>query len=182
MTGVTGARRHAAFVARRNSGRHRAVMASGAGGRGNDGMIHGRRLPRCRPVTAIAGGGGVGPAFMVRRNAARRFPVASRTGARGHSRVVKCRRPPGGGPMTAIAGCSRIQATLVASGNTSGGPSMTSCAGPWCHARMVEGRWPPGCRSVAGIASSRGHAAFVAGRNTRRVDSVASGTGTRHHT
>ena len=68
VTIVTGARRHSALVARRDASCQRVVVTGGAGRHRHYRVVHRRRFPPGRTVTAVAGDGGVRPALVVRRN------------------------------------------------------------------------------------------------------------------
>ena len=71
------------------------------------GMVHRRRPPAGRPVTAVAGNGSVRPAFVVRRNPGRSHAVTARTSPGRHIGMIERRRRPRRRFMTGVTGSRR---------------------------------------------------------------------------
>ena len=72
--------------------------------RGHYRVVHRRRPPAGRPVTAVAGNSPVGPTLVIRRDARRRHSVTRLTSAWGHTRMTKRRWSPGGSSVTGATG------------------------------------------------------------------------------
>jgi hypothetical protein len=181
VTGVTGPRSHPAFVARRDTCRHRPVVARGAGRCGHGRVTHSRRFPRRRPVAAVASRRSIRAAPMIRGNPRRGFAVTARTSPRRYPCMVERRRFPRCGSMTAIASGRGILTALVICRNPCGSLSVTGCTSAWRHTYMVESGRPPSRGSVTTVAGPRSHPAFVTCRNTRREDAMTGRAGSRLH-
>ena len=113
VANVTGARGYAALVPGRDAARQRIVVTGRAGRRRYHRVVHRRRAPARRPVTAVARDPNIGPAFVRSWDAGRRATVmTSGARTRSHSCMTEARGDPGGRIVTGVAG-PRGHAALV---------------------------------------------------------------------
>ena len=134
----------------------RTVVAGRAGPWRHARVTKCRRDPGSGAVTRVTGSGGISPAFVAGRYAARdRSVVTIGARRRGHHRMIHRRRSPAGRPVAAIAGRRRVGPAFVIRGYASGCFPMTGGAGPWRHARVTKCRRNPRRRSVTGATGPR---------------------------